>query len=264
MKQRVGSGLFVGMVLAVAVGCGGSEAGTPDEGNPTAGKSSPSTPAAGSQASAGAKASAGSTAPASAGKGGTTGTSTSPVTSAAGSNATGGAGATAAGATASAGSGGASASAGTSGSAAGKSGSSGGGSATTAGSGAAGGGAAAGGCGSESFAAIYDSIFKNTDHNCTGALCHGRDAANAMPVGNLSLSSASVAYMQLVKASSTSMACSGKTRVIPGDATGSLLVQKLRGANVMCGGVMPVGAEEIPDAELKRITDWITSGACDN
>jgi hypothetical protein len=86
----------------------------------------------------------------------------------------------------------------------------------------------------------------------------------AMPVGNLSMSTAAVAYMQLVKASSNSMACMGKTRVVPGDAAGSLLVQKLRGATTMCGGVMPVGAEEIPEADFKRITDWINAGACDN
>ena len=86
----------------------------------------------------------------------------------------------------------------------------------------------------------------------------------AMTVGNLSLSSAAVAYMQLVKVDSTSNACMGKTRVVPGDPANSLLVQKLRGANVMCGGAMPVGADEITDAEQKRITDWISAGACNN
>lgn len=86
----------------------------------------------------------------------------------------------------------------------------------------------------------------------------------AMNVGNLSFSSAAVAYMQLVEVDSTGSACMGKTRVVPGDPTNSLLVQKLRGANVMCGGAMPVGGEEINDADLKRITDWISGGACNN
>jgi hypothetical protein len=86
----------------------------------------------------------------------------------------------------------------------------------------------------------------------------------ATMVGNLSLSSAAVAYMQLVKVSSTSSMCSGKTRVVPGDPAGSLLVQKLRGNNTMCGAAMPVGADEITDAELKQITDWISAGACNN
>jgi len=138
------------------------------------------------------------------------------------------------------------------------------GGAGAAGSNAAGGNAAAGGCGSESFAAIYESILKNTTYNCAGALCHGRETAMAMTVGNLSLSSADVAYMQLVKVSSTSSACSGMPRVVPGDPAGSLLVQKLRSATTTCGGVMPVGADEITDVDLKRITDWISAGACDN
>jgi hypothetical protein len=128
----------------------------------------------------------------------------------------------------------------------------------------AGGASAAAGCGSESFAAIYESILKNTTYNCAGPLCHGREAANAMTVGNLSFSSASVAYMQLVKVDSTGTACSGMPRVTPGDPAGSLLVQKLRSGTTTCGGVMPVGADEITDEDLKRITDWISGGACDN
>lgn len=123
---------------------------------------------------------------------------------------------------------------------------------------------AAGGCGTESFKAIYDSILKNTMYNCAGVTCHGREGAMAMTVGGLSLTSSSVAYMQLVKVASTGSACMGKTRVVPGDPANSLLVQKLRGATTMCGGTMPVNADEIPDADLKRITDWITAGACDN
>lgn len=123
---------------------------------------------------------------------------------------------------------------------------------------------AAGGCGTESFAAIYQSILMNPTYNCAGALCHGRDAASAASVGNLSLSSASVAYMQLVKKASDSATCSGKTRVVPGDPTNSLLVQKLRGQNTTCGAAMPVNGDEIPDEDLKRITDWISAGACNN
>jgi hypothetical protein len=152
-----------------------------------------------------------------------------------------------------------------------------GGSLTAAGGGAAAGrgaagssGAAAGssggsaGCGSESFAAIYSSILMNTTYNCTGPVCHGRTEAMAASVGNLSLSSAAVAYTQLVKKVSDGSACAGKTRVVPGDPSGSLFVQKLRGTTTMCGGSMPVNADELTDAELKRITDWISGGACNN
>jgi hypothetical protein len=212
---------------------------------PTAGTAGPLTPAAGSQAPR-----AGSTAVGGAGAGGATGTSTSGV-STAGTNAaasgSGGAGTAVAGAPAGTGAAGATGAAGGS-AAAGKGGSIAAGATATAGN------AAAGGCGSESFAAIYESILKNTTYNCAGPLCHGRETAMAMPVGNLSLSSADVAYMQLVKVDSTGMACSGMPRVVPGDPEGT----------TTCGGVMPVGADEISEADLKRVTDWISGGACDN
>jgi hypothetical protein len=32
----------------------------------------------------------------------------------------------------------------------------------------------------------------------------------------------------------------------------------------MCGAPMPVGADQITDDELKRISDWISAGACNN
>ena len=51
----------------------------------------------------------------------------------------------------------------------------------------------------------------------------------------------------------------GKTRVVPGDPTNSLLLQKLRGATTTCGSPMPVGGDEIPEADFKRISDWISS-----
>jgi mono/diheme cytochrome c family protein len=104
----------------------------------------------------------------------------------------------------------------------------------------------------------------NATYNCSGPVCHGRDAASAAGVGNLSLSSAAVAYTQLVSKQSDSASCTGKTRVVPRDPANSLLVQKLRGQTTMCGAPMPVNADEITEAELKRITDWILGGACNN
>lgn len=258
MKQRVSGGLFAGLACVLVASCGGGgdggSANAGESGNAVAGNAGSSAPSAGSQGSAGAKA-AGSPATASAGTGGTTGTTSSPVSSSAGtgaSTAPAGMNAAVAGMLAAAGAGGATTAAGAGGSAMGSAGKAG----STA--------AASGDCGSESFAAIYDTILKNTTYNCAGALCHGREPAMAMTVGNLSLSSASVAYMQLVKVDSTSSACSAMPRVVPGDPAGSLLVQKLRSATTTCGGVMPVGADEIAEADLKRITDWITAGACDN
>ena len=132
------------------------------------------------------------------------------------------------------------------------------------------GGAAAGasggaGCGTESFAAIYQSIFADKTNNCSGPVCHGRtDAAGLALVGNLNLSTAQIAYMQLVGKNSDSTMCAGKPRVIARDPKGSLLVQKLRADTTTCGAGMPVGADEITDDQLKRITDWISAGACNN
>ncbi len=50
--------------------------------------------------------------------------------------------------------------------------------------------------------------------------------------------------------------------VIPGDADGSLLAQKLIGTH-KTGTIMPPGAK-LPDSELQLILDWIASGAPDN
>lgn len=47
--------------------------------------------------------------------------------------------------------------------------------------------------------------------------------------------------------------------VIPGDATGSLLAQKLQGTQTS-GMIMPPSGK-LPDAEIKVILDWITAGA---
>jgi mono/diheme cytochrome c family protein len=47
--------------------------------------------------------------------------------------------------------------------------------------------------------------------------------------------------------------------VIPGDATNSLLAQKLRGTDTS-GGIMPPSGK-LPDATIQIILDWIAAGA---
>ena len=125
-------------------------------------------------------------------------------------------------------------------------------------------GGAGAGCGTESFAAIYQSILSNPNYSCKGPLCHGRDASMLSSVGNLSMASAQTTYEQLVNVTSNSTARKDKTRVVPGDAKNSLLLQKLRGDTTTCGAPMPINADQISDAELKRITDWVNAGACNN
>jgi len=51
--------------------------------------------------------------------------------------------------------------------------------------------------------------------------------------------------------------------VKPGDADGSLLVQKVKGTQTI-GGRMPRGGGPLPDADIKKISDWVAQGAKDN
>ena len=253
MKQFVRGGALAAWTWVLMTGCG-SDPGT-STGGMTVTPPAAGTAAAPATSPAGSGAKAGTTAPSTGGTLATAGTSaaTAGVSASAG-------GATAAAGTSAAGSGTAGMSAAAGAGAAGTKGAASGG---AAGSGS-GGGAATAGCGSESFAAIYETILKNATYNCAGPLCHGREPGNVAPVGDLSLSSASIAYMQLTAKTTASMSCAGKTRVVPGDPAASLLVQKLRGDTTMCGGVMPIGADEISEADLKRVTDWIKGGACNN
>jgi hypothetical protein len=75
-----------------------------------------------------------------------------------------------------------------------------------------------------------------------------------------------MAYGDLVGKMSDSALCGdvARTRVMPGNAAMSLLVQKLRGDTVMCGSVMPVTGTSVTDPELARISNWINAGACNN
>jgi len=81
--------------------------------------------------------------------------------------------------------------------------------------------------------------------------CHGVGG-----FGDLDMSTEAVAYANLVGAAAN---CgSGNTRVIAGDATNSLLYQKLAGTQT-CGQSMPFGASYSGDLAL--VFDWIQAGA---
>ncbi|MCY1266813.1 hypothetical protein D9M69_435330 [compost metagenome] len=56
-------------------------------------------------------------------------------------------------------------------------------------------------------------------------------------------------------------------RVVPGDAQGSYLMQKLLGTHLDHGGSgvrMPMGFDPLSDEELAKIEAWINQGALDN
>ena len=88
--------------------------------------------------------------------------------------------------------------------------------------------------------------------------------------GNTSIpnyTTAATSFTTLVNAASTS--CAG-TRVIPGNAAASVLVNKLRAkapfnSGLLCGGAaMPKGNRSITPAQLQMIEQWINAGALNN
>lgn len=77
------------------------------------------------------------------------------------------------------------------------------------------------------------------------------------------LSSQSSAYKALVgvKASGPSCGSSGETRVVAGNASQSLLFQKVSEANPPCGSQMPFGGPPLSSAQMTLIEEWINAGA---
>ena len=89
---------------------------------------------------------------------------------------------------------------------------------------------------------------------CSASSCHGGGA------GGLSMSSASVAYEQLVSVPSTG---TGEVRVIASDAANSYLVKKLEGTQG-AGSRMPLGGTPLDNIDLTNIKNWINQGAKNN
>jgi cytochrome c peroxidase len=65
---------------------------------------------------------------------------------------------------------------------------------------------------------------------------------------------AQAAYADLVNVAAT---CPGKTRVVPGNASQSYLVAKLRGSAGICGIPMPYGGPRLPEAQIQAVESWI-------
>lgn len=89
--------------------------------------------------------------------------------------------------------------------------------------------------------------------------CHtdvGRTAA-----GGLNLKPGA-AFPNLVSQASSAKA--GAVRVIPGNASGSYLVQKLEGASDIVGLRMPRATAFLTDAQVALIRQWINEGARNN
>jgi hypothetical protein len=84
-------------------------------------------------------------------------------------------------------------------------------------------------------------------------------------LGKLDMSAQDKAYTNLVNVAAAGSECSGKgTRVVPGNADGSLLYLKVSADAPPCGGKMPLGLTPIPKTQADMIDAWIADGAKNN
>lgn len=106
-----------------------------------------------------------------------------------------------------------------------------------------------------SFATIQSTILTPACESC-------HTDVNRTAAGGLNLKSGA-AYPNLVSQAASGK--SGAVRVIPGNASGSYLVQKLEGASDIVGLRMPRnGPPFLTDAQVATIRTWITEGARNN
>ncbi|MDD9934315.1 MAG: hypothetical protein OXT09_11970 [Myxococcales bacterium] len=120
---------------------------------------------------------------------------------------------------------------------------------------ASGDGGQAGVDGGDSAAPSFDPVWAMFEaRGCGSAFCHGAGQ------GELLMFDASGTYEALVDVQAAGVDCApgGKTRVAPGDAEASLLVEKMR-PDPSCGDVMPADGND--DADIQLVVDWIESGA---
>jgi hypothetical protein len=124
------------------------------------------------------------------------------------------------------------------------------------------------------FTRVYTAII---EPRCTG--CH-QPGGSGLTVGKLDMSSQGAAYAGLVGvdaqgtgAGASGVACASvmppRIRVVPGDAAGSLLFNKvdskLAGQSPLCGSPMPAGsAAPLTQDEVLLIAAWIDAGAAND
>ncbi len=96
-------------------------------------------------------------------------------------------------------------------------------------------------------------------NNCGG--CHTTNES-----GGLKLTDKNTAYNELVGVavehqSTIDDANCGDTRVVPSDAAGSVIIQRLRGT---CSNQMPKGRTPLTNQQIQMVEDWIDDGARNN
>ena len=114
--------------------------------------------------------------------------------------------------------------------------------------------------GAPTFTNVYNDIVEPL---CTSCHTPGGEAPF------LDMSTQATAYMNLVGVKADGFSCggSGLVRVVAGDATESLLYEKVSESKPPCGSEMPLGCSGqgcLSPADQKEIADWINGGALDN
>jgi hypothetical protein len=106
---------------------------------------------------------------------------------------------------------------------------------------------------SMSFATVYSTVMQGT---CTG------HHAGADPSGGLDMSTEMKAFTNLTGGTSAESGC-GEHYVVPCNATGSLLYQKVSGTGIgaSCGQRMPLGGPYLDATMITMIQSWINQGA---
>ena len=104
------------------------------------------------------------------------------------------------------------------------------------------------------FTAVYTDVLGPT---CS--TCHRPGGIGSFQ--DFSAQAAAYGALVGVKASGPSCGSTGETRVVPGDASGSLLFQKISEASPPCGAMMPLGGPPLQSAQVTLIEDWINAGA---
>ncbi len=108
--------------------------------------------------------------------------------------------------------------------------------------------------GPPTFTNVYTNIIET--NGCTA--CHNGSTL----AGNLDMSTQSTAYKNLVGVAASGPSCGGmgRTRVVAGDASTSLLYEKVM-PNPLCGAQMPKDEAEIALGDQTLLQEWIDAKA---
>jgi hypothetical protein len=107
------------------------------------------------------------------------------------------------------------------------------------------------------FTEVYTTILRPT---C--AACHNPSGEG--PFQDFSSQSSAFAGLVGVRASGPSCGSSNEQRVVPGNASQSLLLQKLSDPSPPCGAQMPLGGPPLSGGQVMLVEAWINAGALDD